>query len=94
MDQTLNDVLSAVIEKSKAQNRIMPAWVANEAYQTIDSESLAPTLVKIAALLALKQMARQLLRGKFEPDDDANKEQNEFWLNLQERYPNRAQQRG
>ena len=91
MDNSLSDVISAIIERSTNQDEIMPSWVANAAYLELDPDELSPLRVKVAALLTFKQIARQLLRGKFEPQDDKDALQHELWPDLQQRYPSAHQ---
>lgn len=87
METSLTDVVSGVIDSSADQEQIMPTWVANAAYKELDPEEVSPVRVKLAALQALKQLARQLLRGKFEPQNDRDAAQHELWPDLQQRYP-------
>jgi hypothetical protein len=87
MESTLIDVINGVIFNSSNQDQIMPAWVANAALKELDPDSLSPYRVRLAAIQALKQIARQQLRGKFEPDDDAQAMQHQLFPGLQHRYP-------
>ena len=86
MSNKLTDVVNSVIDSNSNQDELMPAWVANAAYRNIDPDQIAPIDVKIAALQYLKQLARQVLRGKFEPLE-GNADQHELWPDLQTRYP-------
>ena len=87
MESTLIDVINNVIFNSSNQDQVMPAWVANAAYMELDPDKVAPIRVKIAALQALKQIARQQLRGKFEPNDDREAMQHALFPTIQARYP-------
>jgi hypothetical protein len=56
--------------------------------RTIDPAGKAPSLVHLGCHLQLRQIARELLRGKYEPDDNSRDDaQHELWPDLQERYP-------
>ncbi len=87
MENSLIDVINGIIFNSSNQDQIMPAWVANSAFQQIDPEQLSPVRVKLAALQALKQIARQQLRGKFEPTNNDDALQHQLFPDLQVRYP-------
>lgn len=86
MNNTLTDVVNGVILNSSNQAQIAPSWAANAAYKELDPASIAPPLVRLAALQSLTQIARSLCRGKFEPDTDVP-DQHELWPQLQTRYP-------
>ena len=66
MDQ-LTDLLKDIIYKERTKSVISPAWVADEAIKKIDPENKSPFLVRIAAILHLRQLARPLLRKQFDP---------------------------
>lgn len=78
--------MNDVIERAGNQDEVVPSWVANATYRCLDPDDVAPVDVKIAALQYLKQMARQMCRGKFDPNE-GNADQHELWPDLQTRYP-------
>jgi hypothetical protein len=56
--------------------------------ELIDSERRAPLLVHLGCNLQLRQIAREMLRGKYEPDGDSDADaQHSLWPELQKRYP-------
>lgn len=83
----LNQIVIETIDSSTEEDGIAPGWVADITYQEIDPDNTAPDMVKLAALLALRQIARSLLRGKFEPEKQEEAEQHELFPKLQARYP-------
>jgi hypothetical protein len=86
----LRNVVQAVIEARKAEERISPAWIATEAMTKLDAAELQKTkpLVYLAAHLQFRQIARQACRKQFEGDDDAlDPAQQELFPGLQSRYP-------
>src|SRR5437764_3869807 len=86
MSNKLTEIMNAVIDGESDQDRVVPTWAANATYQRIDPMGVSPTEVKIAALQYLKQLARQICRGKFDPAD-GHADQHELWPDLQTRYP-------
>lgn len=87
-DAGLRATIGRVIELHHGQVRISPHWVATEAMVLLDGERISPKLVYLGCHLQLRQIAREILRGKYAPDeeDDAWK-QDELWPDLQQRYP-------
>jgi len=88
----LRDVVQAIIEVRKAEERISPAWIATEAMINLGADDLQKTkpLVYLAAHLQLRQIARKACRKQFdaEDDDDAlDPAQQELFPGLQSRYP-------
>jgi hypothetical protein len=84
----LRRVVSQVIEARGEAPRISPTWVATEAMLTLDGERSSPPLVHLGCHLHLRQLAREVLRGKYEPDADTDDDaQHELWPYLQKRYP-------
>lgn len=81
------DAINGVILNSSNQIRLMPSWIANEAFQILDPQGESPYPIRVAATEHLKQIARQQLRGKFEPDTDDDIVQHEMFPGLQDRYP-------
>lgn len=86
MDKNLSNIVSAVIDGSTERDEIEPGLIAAAAYREMDADCISPVLVKVAALQALKQIARRLLRGRYEPDGDDGEMSLEF-PGLQKRYP-------
>ncbi|MYF06690.1 MAG: hypothetical protein F4092_00575 [Rhodospirillaceae bacterium] len=66
-----------------------PAWLATGTMADLDPEKKTPDLVYLAAHLALRQMAREICRKKFDPaSTEAGPGQgNLFSGQLQTRYP-------
>lgn len=81
----IKKILGKLIEKSVDQDRIEPSWIANAARKRIDREEVSPPLMTFLALLSLKQFARDLLRRRYESDEDI--EQHKMFPGLQAKYP-------
>ncbi len=60
--------------------------VANMAYDAVDPDGVAPSLVKWGCVLELRQLARNTLRNLGEEADE-NSPQAEMFTGLQARYP-------
>ena len=84
--ELLMDVLRECLEKVDSEIEIQPALLASCAVKLIDPEKLSPKLVEWAANLELRQLARGLLRKKFDPIAEDNP-QAEMFECLQDRYP-------
>ena len=82
----LMDVLRECLDVINSEIEIQPALLASCAIKKIDPETLSPPLVGWAANLELRQLARGLLRKKFDPTHEENP-QAEMFEGLQERYP-------
>jgi hypothetical protein len=82
----LAKIVGQIIEKQKNQKLIMPSWVAAATYRWIEPRNKATLLTKMAALLALKQIAREMLRDKFGADDNPEA-QHPLFPDLNLRYP-------
>lgn len=89
MSDSLSDIVNSIILNSSNQDRIMPSWVANQAYTVIHPSSIVPSPLqeRLASTEYLKEIARRQLRGKFEPTDDADAAQHDLFPDLQIRYP-------
>lgn len=83
MDDLWN-AIAAVINRDSLQPRINPAWVANEALMSLDPTRISPTAVYNGCLLQARQVARGMLRGKFETEETS---QHSLFPDLQPRYP-------
>ena len=81
-------VVAHVIECRREQITISPSWIATEAMIELDALELQTTnpRVYIGCHLQLRQIARSLLRKKFE-DDGAEADQHPLFPDLQPRYP-------
>jgi hypothetical protein len=54
----------------------------------LDGGRVSPALVYTGCHLQLRQIAREFLRGKYEPDGETEDDaQHELWPDLQRRYP-------
>jgi hypothetical protein len=88
----LRNLVQAIIEDRKSEDRISPAWIATEAMAKLDATELQRSmpLVYHAAHLHFRQVARHLCRKRFDDadDDDAlDPAQQELFPGLQLRYP-------
>ena len=69
------------------QVMVSPSLLAGMAYEQLDPASTSPMEVRYLALLALKQIARQVCADRIE-DDERNVDQGTlFEMQLQPRYP-------
>lgn len=72
--------------------KISPAWVATEAMHIIDPDRSGPELEYFGCHLELRQIAREALRGHYQPNGSAQgSAQHELFPDLQERYPKAGQ---
>ena len=87
-ESSLRDIVASVIAQESAEIRISPTQVATDALVIIDPEHVGPPLEYLSAHLHLRQLARELLRGRYEPDGVVPAEaQHELFPQLQQRYP-------
>ncbi len=87
----LRNVVLAIIDARKADQRLSPAWIASEAMVKLDAADLQKSkpLVYRAAYLQLRQIARQVCRKQFDQDKEEalDPAQQEMFPGLQSRYP-------
>lgn len=87
-DDGLRQTVGRIIELRRDAIRISPGWVATEAMILLDGTRVSPALVYLGCHLQLRQIAREMLRGKYEPDAEADEDaQHSLWPALQKRYP-------
>lgn len=84
--ERLMDVLRECLDVVNSEIEVQPALLASCAIKIIDPQGLSPTLMGWAANLELRQLARGLLRNKYDPIAEDNP-QTEMFEGLQERYP-------
>ena len=107
--RSLTAIVAKIIEAGRDQARLSPDSIATAALSVIDPKNVAASLplVALAAHLALRQIARGLLRKRFleEPDDEDEDEpeqsehdgaapeplQADLFPQLQSRYPSSRQ---
>ncbi len=85
-EQKLRRVLLEIYEQRRDEIRISPSWLATQAMIDLDGENRSPLLVRRAAHLQLRQIARSICRKKFE-SDGIETEQDDLFPALQSRYP-------
>ena len=85
--EPLITLLKAIIHKERDRSVISPTWVAEEAFNRIDLENKSPSLVRLAAILQLRQLARPLLRKQFDPTKPIHEQPPSLFPELQWRYP-------
>lgn len=73
---------------------ISPSDLAFAVLREIDPDSSSPALVQLAAILELKQLARQVCGRRTANDDEASDQQGLFDGKLQARYPAQRTQKG
>ena len=87
-------LLKLIVHRAHDKSVINPAWVADEAIKELDPENKSPHLVRIAAVLQLRQLARPLLRKQFDPTKPANEQPPSLFPELQWRYPKAEEKEG
>jgi hypothetical protein len=87
MDNSINEVVEKIIRDSQTEPTISPNWVADRAYAELDPSKLSPFRVALLARFALRQLARQILAKRFQPDDPQEMLPNVDCPQLQQRYP-------
>jgi len=97
-EQKLHALLDRIYEARKTQSRVSPLWLATEAMQELDPQRSTHPLIYLAANLQFRQIARDILRKRFEPDEETDRieksqSQHELFPDLQRRYP-AARKRG
>lgn len=86
-ERRLSEVVEAIYATKTAQIRLSAAWLATEAMLKLDGGHLSPPLVYSGCHMHLRQVARELLRGKGGEKGDADADQHELFVGLQKRYP-------
>jgi hypothetical protein len=84
----LIEMAARIIDTRRVEPEIGAIWVANEAMKELDPEKYAERwepLLWIGCHLQMRQIARSLLRKKFEPKDGGRKD--DLFPELQWRYP-------
>lgn len=85
-EQRLTEIIARIIDSHGNVVSISPHWIAIEAMRLLDPEQNAPMLVYGGCNLHIRQIARSLLRKKYEPED-SDSEQHALFPELQKRYP-------
>lgn len=90
--QPLTDIVARIIDEYRGEPRISPSWVATQAMAELDPDRSSVRLVYLGCHLELRQIARSVLRMRFEDedgrdDDDDPTRQHELFPELQWRYP-------
>lgn len=88
MLEELYTVISVIIERRRDEKKINAGWVAKEAMQTVDPDTVSIPCVYAASFEHSKQYARGLLRKTFDPVEE-DSPQHELFTELQWRYPMR-----
>ncbi len=84
----IHERINRVIYKSEQEPDISAVLIADQVYREMDPNEIAPLEVRFAAIMTLRDMARQDLRGKFRPDVEVERsEQHALFPDLQKRYP-------
>lgn len=94
MADLLVNILKLIIHDERTTAVIDPIWVAEEAFKRIDPETRSPALVRVAAVLHLRQLARPLLRKQFDPTKPAKEQPPSLFPELQWRYPKAEEKEG
>src|SRR5712672_1121871 len=87
-NQALTTIVARIIEMHRDEPRINPTPIATTALLEIDPAKVSLPAVLAGCHLALRQIARGLLRKHFEePDDDDEESEMLPFPGLQQRYP-------
>jgi len=87
----LQEVVSSCILKYSGDIEVSPASIATCAYPELDPENVSPVTVQWGCVLQLRAIAREVLRGEFDPIAEGNSGQGEMFEGLQERYPTKRE---
>lgn len=87
VESSLTEIAARIIDLRRDQIGISPSWVATEAMLVVDPDRSSPELAYFGCHLHVRQIARSLLRAKFEPDDPHRGEVHDLFPDLQPRYP-------
>lgn len=85
-------IIAKIVDDRRDEASISPSWIATEAMAKLGVKSMlrgkgGQPIVYQLAHLQCRQIARQVLRKFYEPDNDAEKAQHDLFPNLQGRYP-------
>jgi hypothetical protein len=86
-DLRLREIVEEIILAQNGAISISPTWVAGQAMVKLDPTHETQASIYLAANLQFRQVARQQLGKKFEPEDDEIPAQHPLWPDLQQRYP-------
>ena len=90
LSEGLHAACRTAILEHEGDIEIAPARIAQAAVDALDPRSKAPSLVAWGCNLTCCQIAREILRGKFDSTEDADEvqiEQHPLFPDLQLRYP-------
>lgn len=89
---TLKEIVGQAIAETQGE-RSRPSWIAQRALLIADPEKSAPIPVAFAADLEFRQIARDMLRNEFEPENPADRSpaQHRLFPGLQAMYPRRVE---
>jgi hypothetical protein len=86
--EELNDILRRLYDdRDEPDDAISPAELSIAAFAEIDPEDTSTELVQAAAMLALRQLARAICRGRSETKRLSSESGKLFDYDLQSRYP-------
>jgi hypothetical protein len=84
----LEETLNICLKQIEDEIEISPAFLSDCAMKRLDAFNRAPVLVKWGCSLQLRQLARGILRGAFDPMSDESKaSQSDMFGGLQDKYP-------
>jgi xanthine/CO dehydrogenase XdhC/CoxF family maturation factor len=84
---SLKELVNQAISENET-DRAQPSWIATRAMQLADPSNLAPAIVRFAANLEFRQIARDELRKQFAPETaDETPRQHPLFPGLQAMYP-------
>lgn len=87
-ESTLAEAAQRVIDRRRDRQSISPSWVATEAMNDLDPERVSVEIVYFGCHLQLRQIAREILRKRFKPDEAPERSaQHDLFPDLQWRYP-------
>lgn len=82
------ELLLSIYENRRDEIRVSPLWMATAAMNVLDPLRASHPIEYAMAHLQFRQLAREICRGKWEPDaDDGEPRQHNLFPELQTRYP-------
>lgn len=84
----LTTLAAEIVNTNKSEAYLAPEWVANEVMRRVDPRRVSLPAVYGGCNLYIRQVARSLLREKFELQETC---QHELWPELQWRYPTKPE---
>lgn len=87
-EKRLRELVLTVFDGREDAITVSPAWLATETMARLDPGRASDPTIYLAAHLQFRQVAREVLRGRFQPQAEPDEEaQHPLFPTLQQRYP-------